>query len=92
MTSVTLPARIEIGHPATLGCSTDLDRPYRWHWMRNGQIVGGSNSAASYQTPPMSAAYLGDRYSVTVWGHDGVETSEEVTLEMPIEPEVHDGA
>lgn len=88
MTTITPPVRIEMDHPATFGCSMDLAHPYRWQWMRNGKILGGSHNAASYQTPPLVPGDLGAKYSVTVFGMDGsVETSEEVTLgSAPVKP------
>jgi hypothetical protein len=81
MTSVTHPVKVSIDQPATFGCSTDIKQPYRWHWMKDGKVIGGSNSAASYQTPPVRLEDFGAKYSVTIWGRDGaVETSAEVTL------------
>jgi len=81
MTTITHPVRIAIDHPATFGCSTDIKQPYRWHWMKNGKVIGGSHSAASYQTPPIRQEDFGNKYSVTVWGREGgVETSAEVML------------
>ena len=84
-TTITHPAKVTIHHPATFGCSTDIKRPYRWHWMKNGKVIGGSHNAASYQTPPVQESDFGNKYSVTVWGVDGtVETSKEITFAMPI--------
>lgn len=87
-TKVVHPAKVMTGYPATFGCHTDVLQPYKYHWSKNGKIIGGSHSAASYTTHPLQSADLGSKYSVTVYGRDGsVETSAEVELsaEPPVE-------
>jgi hypothetical protein len=89
MTSVTHPARIMLDHPATFGCLTDVKQVYKWHWMKNGQIIAGAPSAASYSTPPIQQSDMGNKYSITVYGRGGeVETSEEVMLAMEVKKSV----
>lgn len=83
MTTVTHPAKVNIGHTATFGCSTTVQNVYKWQWMKNGNPIGGPHNAASYSTPPIGPGDFGNKYSVQVTGRDGTtETSAQVTLIM----------
>jgi len=83
--TVIHPAKVNIDHTATFGCSTNISKPVRYIWMKNGVPVGGSHNEPSYSTPPVQPSHLAaaDKYSVTVIGRDGTtETSAQVTLVM----------
>jgi hypothetical protein len=85
MTAISVNGLVAVGYTATLGCYTEVKQPYKWHWMRNGELIGGAASAASYTTHPLRESDLLAKYSVTVYGRDGaVETSPEILLK-PIE-------
>ena len=84
-TSIVKPLYFRGGETATFGVKTDLVAPWKYQWMRNGVHIGGSQ-AASYSTPPLQTADLTAKYSVTVWGQNTAETSEEVTLGQPVGP------
>lgn len=78
-TRVIKPTNFIIGQGATFGVSTNVIRPYAYHWKRNGALVGGSNWA-SYTSHPLSMEELGDAISVVVLGQDGAEESDAVSL------------
>jgi hypothetical protein len=92
MTTVTHPVKVQRDLPATFGCSTDIKQPYKWHWMKNGQLIPGAPSAASYSAPPIHESDFGNKYSITVYGRGGeIETSEEVALSLePPAPELQE--
>lgn len=74
-----------LGRHVSFGCSTDIKRPYKWHWQRDGVLIAGAPSACAYTTPPLRAEDMGHMYSVTVFGLDGeIETSVEVPLSGPV--------
>jgi hypothetical protein len=86
MTTISVNGLVALGFSATLGCSTNMKQPYKWHWMRNGELIGGANSAASYTTHPLRESDLTAKYSITVYGRDGtIESSPEITLRPPAE-------
>lgn len=87
MVTVTHPDIAVIGLHCSFGCSTDIARPYKWHWKRDGVLIAGAQSAKAYTTPPLRPQDFGHKYSVTVYGLDGeVETSNEIELnDKPIE-------
>jgi len=84
---VIVPAVVRLGQGATFGCVTDLTRPFRWHWMKDGALIAGANSASSFTTHPLRAEDLGAKYSVRAWGWSAGavvdEISEEVVLCAP---------
>lgn len=79
-TKIIKPAVISIGDFATFGIETDLVAPYKYHWKKDGAIIAGAPNAKSYQTPPLSAADLRAKYSVTVFGQDKAEESNAVVI------------
>lgn len=69
------------GFKATLGVSTSVPNPVKYLWKRNGQLIGGAPSQASFTTPDLRRGDLGDRYSVMIVGSDGTkEEAPEVGL------------
>lgn len=78
------PTIYELGQPATFGVKTDLPEPYKYNWIRNGQLIPGAPSAPCYATQPLNPDILTDKISVIVYGRmpQGAvaETSEEVQL------------
>lgn len=84
MVTVTHPDIALIGHHCSFGATTDISRPYKWHWMRDGVLIAGAPSARAYTTLPLPASWFGSKFSVRVYGLDGeVETSNEVELQHP---------
>lgn len=72
------------GRHLSFGATTDIPRPYKWHWRRDGVLIAGAQSARAYTTPPLRPEDIGHHYSCTVYGLDGeVETSDEVELSGP---------
>lgn len=68
-----------VGHHATFGIArTDVVGAYKFHWMKNGALIGGAPSAKSYTTPPLSVSDLKAKYSVKVFGQDSAEISNEL--------------
>lgn len=69
------------GLHCSFGATTDIKRPYRYHWMRDGVLIAGAPSACSYTTPPLRESDLHSKFSVRVFGLDGeVEVSNEAAL------------
>lgn len=67
------------GHHATFGiASTDVVGAYKFHWMKNGALIGSAPSAKSYTTPPLHESDLKNKYSVKVFGQDTTEISNEL--------------
>lgn len=81
-------------YSVTFGVLTDIPSPYKFHWKRNGALIGGAGSAPSYTTHPLRQQDFGNRYSVVVFGRDGIseETPEmgffdKPALVAPVEPQ-----
>lgn len=74
-----------VGERMTLAVETDLVAPYRYHWMKNGVIIGGAPSDKTYTTPPLRPEDIGADYQVKVWGQGSFEMSGEP--EVVPEPE-----
>lgn len=66
-------------YAVTFGVLTDIASPYKYHWKRNGDLIGGAGSAPSYTTHPLRQQDFSNRYSVIVFGRDG---SSEETPDM----------
>jgi len=72
-----------LDHHCGIGAVTDVKRPYRWDWRKNGALIAGAPSACVYVTPPLKMTDFGSEFAVTVFGLDGeVEDSNTVTLDM----------
>jgi len=81
MVTVTVADKAIIGFHLSLGVTTTIRRPFRWHWLRNGILIPGAPSACAYALPPLTQRDLDSKFSCRVYGLDGeVETSEEVEL------------
>lgn len=76
---IVVTGRVAAGYHATLGVHTDVPRPYKYQWKKNGFPIAGASSAPSYTTPELRQDELTNRYSVIVTGFDGAQRIEEET-------------
>jgi hypothetical protein len=67
-------AAVFVGQTATFTVVADGSAPLGYQWQRSGQTIGGAN-AASYSTPPTTAADDGATFTVTVSNGAGSITS-----------------
>ena len=58
------------GGVCTMGVQTDIFRPIKWQWMRNGKPVPGAGNAPSYTTPPILQSD-DSSYTCIVFGLNG---------------------
>lgn len=68
---------------ATLGVTSDVIAPYKYQWKRDGVNLAHGNNK-SYTTPPLRPEDFSAKYSVTIFGQDGIETSDEVTINADV--------
>lgn len=81
MVTVTLPDAAFIGSSASFGSSTDMPKPYKWQWYRNGKEIPGASSAKVYTSWPLRPEDFDAEYHVQVFGLLGdIEESAPVKL------------
>jgi len=80
-TIVHKPEIVTLGERMTLYVTTELPNPYKYHWRRNGILIPAAPSASTFTTGLLTKEELKDKFSCTVFGVTGQETSEEVSLE-----------
>src|SRR5207253_148981 len=64
----------------TMGVHTDIYRPWKWHWKKNGKLIAGAQSAPSYTTPVLYQDSQSNTYSCIVFGAEASEETPEVTV------------
>lgn len=79
-TTITQTGMAIPGHHVTFGLTTDIPGAYKFHWMKDGILIGGAPSAKSYTTPPLQESDMKAKFSVKVYGYADQETSNELTL------------
>jgi hypothetical protein len=68
----------------TMGIKTDIVKPFKWEWRKNGKAIPGAENAPSYTTPGASASDTTSTYTCLVSGRDGVsEETAAVTMLTP---------
>lgn len=87
----TQPAAVAVfvGQTATFTVVADGSAPLSYQWQRSGQDVAGAN-AATYSTPPTTAADDGATFSVIVSNVAGRVTSDAARLSVTAAPAVTD--
>jgi hypothetical protein len=83
-TKIIVPAQIRLSYPLTLGVQTDVVRPYKYHWRKNGALVGGSSGPA-LAILGLGKDDIGAKFNVTVFGEVSQETSDDVVIALPSE-------
>lgn len=75
------------GQTATFTTAVDGSPSYSYQWFSNGVPILGA-TAASYTTPPVTAAYEGRLYSVMVSNDFSSVTSSNATLHVVLSPRI----
>jgi hypothetical protein len=81
-TKIIVPPVIRPSYPLTLGVQTDVIRPYKYHWRKNGALIGGSSGPA-LAILALGKGDIGAKFNVTVFGEVSQETSDDVTIALP---------
>jgi hypothetical protein len=82
-------ATVVVGQPATFTVAADGSAPLSYQWQKNGQNVA-SATAATYSTPPTTAADGGAMFAVTVTSATGSVTSSAARLTVTARSAVTD--